>query len=193
MPVPCARCDTHLPQQELAGGDSVTCYYCGSSNQVRLFPALLSPLNVPVPTEGALEGEASCYDHPSKRAVASCHQCGRFVCRLCSVESGAEIWCPSCVAAGAGKARSANLDASRTLYDSTALILPLLSLVLYPFTLVAAPASLVLTAIRWNRPISLVRRNRWRFVAAILISVTEICLWTIGIYYLVSGRFRSQP
>ncbi len=192
MPVPCARCDTPLPKWELAAGDAAICTSCGSSNQVRVFPALLSQSHVPVRTEAALDGEAACYDHPSKRAVAACHQCGRFVCQLCSVESGNEVWCPSCVAAGAGKARSANLDASRTLYDSTALILPLLSLLLYPFTLIAAPASLVLSVMKWSRPLSLVRRNRWRFVAAVLISLTEICLWTVGIVYLISGRFRGS-
>ena len=191
MPFPCARCDTPLLRQELAAGDTAACPMCGASNQVRVFPALLAPAGVPVLTEAALDGEAACYDHPSKRAVAACHQCGRFVCQLCSVESGSEIWCPSCVAAGAGKARSANLDASRTLYDSAALILPLITLLLYPFTILAAPASLVLTAMKWNRPLSLVRRNRWRFVAAVLISLTEICLWTLGIVYLLSGRFRE--
>ena len=180
-----------LPKWELAAGDIATCTSCGSANRVAVFPAILAPPPAPARAEVALDGEAACYDHPSKRAVAACHQCGRFVCQLCSVESGSEIWCPSCVAAGAGKAKSANLDTSRILYDSTALILPLVSLLVYPFTLIAAPASLVLSALTWSRPLSLVRRNRWRFVAAILISVTEICLWTLGIVYLVSGRFRG--
>jgi len=180
-----------LPKWELATGDVAVCTACGSSNQVRVFPAIVAPAQGPARAEVALDGEAACYDHPSKRAVAACEQCGRFVCQLCSVESGSAIWCPSCVAAGAGKAKSANLDTGRTLYDSTALILPLISLVLYPFTIVAAPASLVLSAMTWSRPISLVRRNRWRFVAAILISLVEIGLWTLVIVYLVSGRFRG--
>jgi len=77
------------------------------------------------------------------------------------------------------------------LYDSMALILPLVSLLVYPLTLIAAPASLVLSTVAWSRPLSLVRPNRWRFVAAILISLTEICLWTLGIVYLLSGRFRE--
>jgi len=180
-----------LPKWELAAGDVAICTSCDSANRVRVFPAILAPPQASARAEVALDGEGTCYDHPSKRAVAACHQCGRFVCRLCSVESGSEIWCPSCVAAGAGKAKSANLDTARTLYDSTALILPLISLLLYPFTLIAAPASLVLSAMTWSRPLSLVRRNRWRFVAAILISLTEICLWTLVIVYLVSGRFRG--
>ena len=35
-----------------------------------------------------------------------------------------------------------------------------------PDQILAAPASPVLTAMKWNRPLSLVRRNRRRFVAA---------------------------
>lgn len=175
-----------LPKWELASGGTAVCTMCGWSNRVHVFPAVLAPPAAPVPTEAALDGEAACYDHPSKRAVAACQQCGRFVCQLCSVASGKEVWCPSCVAAGAGKAKAANLDTGRTLYDSTALILPLASMALWPFTLVAAPASLVLTAMRWNRPLSLVRRNRWRFVAAVLVSIAEIVLWTLGIVYVAT-------
>jgi len=43
----------------------------------------------------------------------------------------------------------------------------------------------------WSRPLSLVRRNRWRFVAAILISLTEICMWILVIVYLASARFQG--
>jgi len=180
-----------LPKWELGAGDVATCTSCGSANRVAAFPAILAPHSAPAHAEAALDGEAACYDHPSKRAVAACHQCGRFVCRLCSIDSGIETWCPSCVAAGAGRAQSANLETSRMLYDSMALILPLVSLLVYPLTLIAAPASLVLSTVAWSRPLSLVRPNRWRFVAAILISLTEICLWTLGIVYLLSGRFRE--
>src|ERR1700694_626841 len=176
MPVPCARCDMPLPKWELATGGAAVCTMCGSHNRVQIFPAALSSNAEAVRTEAALEGEATCFDHPSKRAVAACNQCGRFVCQLCSVEFGKEVWCPSCVAAGAGKARPAKAETSRTLYDSIALITPLAAVLLYPFMIVAAPASLVLTVMKWKQPISLVRRNRWRFVAAILISVAELGL-----------------
>ena len=60
-----------------------------------------------------------------------------------------------------------------------------------PDQILAVPASLVLTAMKWSRPLSLVPRNRWRFVTAALISLTEICLWTLGVVYLLSGRFRE--
>jgi hypothetical protein len=178
-----------MPEWELAG-DSAVCTGCGRRNRARVFPALLAGAPAPAAGAAALEGEAACYDHPSKRAVAACQQCGRFVCALCAVDSNGETWCPSCVAAGAGRARTVNQETARTLYDSIALVLPLWSLLLYPFTLVAAPASLVLTGMRWARPLSIVRANRWRFVAAILISITEIAAWTLLFVYLLAGRMR---
>jgi len=176
-----------LPKWELAVGEAAVCTQCSSRNVVKAFPAVLATA-LALPAEVAIEGEAACFDHSARRAVAACHQCGRYVCQLCAVEFGGQTWCPSCVTAGAGKARSANLEASRNLFDSTALILPLVSLLLYPFTLVAAPASLVLSAMKWSQPLSLVRRSRWRFVAAILISVSEIAGWALLIAFLVSGR-----
>ena len=78
---------------------------------------------------------------------------------------GRGVYCPSCVAAGAGQARAANVDAPRTLYDSIALTLPLASLILmWPLTIAAAPAALVISISKWKQPLSLVRRSRWRFV-----------------------------
>lgn len=188
MPAPCARCDMPLPTWELANNQVAVCTMCGAANRVKVFPAAFAVMNVAHQPEAAIEGEGTCFDHPSKRAVAACHQCGRYVCQLCSVEFGDQTWCPSCVAAGAGQAKSAKGETSRTLFDSTALILPLVSLLIYPLTILFAPASLVLSIMKWSQPLSLVRRNRWRFLAAILISVAEIAGWTFVIIYLASGR-----
>jgi B-box zinc finger protein len=185
MPLSCARCERPLPTWQPANAGAVVCAECGSGNQVRVFPALLRPAGESRP-EAAIEGEAACFDHPNKRAVAACSQCGRFLCRLCSVTFGEETWCPSCVALGAGKAKPARLDTSCNLYDSMALIVPLVSLVLWPLTIVAAPASLVLALMKWREPLSLVRWNRWRMVAAIAVSLVMIGLWGWGILYLVT-------
>src|SRR5260370_38211351 len=114
MPAPCARCDMPPPKWGLAVGDVAACTSCGSENRVRVFPAILAPPPAPASDEVALDGEAACYDHPSKRAVAACHQCGRFVCQLCSVESGAGVWGPACLPAGAGKAKPAHFGATGT-------------------------------------------------------------------------------
>ena len=137
-----------------------------------------------------MEGDAACFDHPLKRAVAACRQCGRFVCPLCAVALGDATWCPSCVAAGAGQARAANLESSRTLYDTVALATPLLSLLMWPFTVITGPGAIVFSIVKWRAPLSVVRRSRWRFVVAILIGLAEITAWIWGIAYFM---LRGSP
>ena len=180
-----------LSKWEYGTAGTARCMLCGADNSVYAFPAILAAAAATRP-ESAMEGEAACFDHPNKRAAAACSQCGRYVCGLCSVEFGPEIWCPSCVATRAGGARAANLDTSRTLFDSVALTLPLVTLLMWPFTIVAAPASLVIGIAKWRYPLSLVRRNRWRLVVAMMISVAEIVAWVWGIaYYLTRPVIRG--
>lgn len=175
-----------LPKWELANGGEAVCTLCGSQNSARVFPAAFAERQSPALPEGAAEGEAACFDHPGKKAVAACRQCGRFVCQLCAVEFRDETWCPSCVAAGAGKARAASTEEARTLYDSMVLTLPLASLILWPFTIIAGPAAVALTVMKWRAPLSVVRRWRWRFVAGAALGLIEAGLWGWGIVYLVT-------
>ncbi|MEI9970976.1 MAG: B-box zinc finger protein [Ignavibacteriota bacterium] len=150
---------------------------------MRVFPALFAAPGAPALPETALDGEAACFDHPSKRAVAACHQCGRFVCQLCSVEFGGQIWCPACVAAGKGRSKAVYLEPSRTLFDSIAITLPLASLIFWPMTLLTGPGTVIFSLMTWKRPLSLVRRSRWRFVLAIAIGLTEMLAWLWLVVY----------
>jgi hypothetical protein len=181
-----------LPRWEPAEGEIATCTNCGTGNRVHVFPAAFGS-EAPSRPEAALEGEAACFDHPGKRAVAACSQCGRFVCRLCSVEFGSETWCPSCVAAGAGRAKEIKAVTSRNLYDSMVLLLPLATLLIWPLTILAAPAAVVLGITRWREPISLVRRNRWRMVLGMSIATLEIAAWVWGILYLIASIKARLP
>jgi hypothetical protein len=180
-----------LPRWGLDTNIETACPTCGSENMVRAFPAMFAERVAAAP-EAALTGEAACYDHPGKRAVAVCQQCGRFVCQLCSVELGGVICCPSCVAAGAGQARAANADAQRTLYDSIVLTLPLVSLLFWPVTIATAPAAIVISISKWKQPLSLVRRSRWRFVAAIAVSLTMLAGWVLVVAAIVVAIRRSR-
>ena len=189
MPIPCARCSMPLPDRALGAGSAVGCTLCGAENQVRVFPAALRA-PAPVRVETALEGEAACFDHPGKRAVAACNHCGRFVCDLCSVAFGNETWCPSCVTAKSSGAGGVKLEISRTLYDSIALSAPLLSFLMWPVMVITAPGTVVFSILKWRQPLSLVRRNRWRFVMAILLGLVETGAWAVGIVYLL---LRSRP
>jgi hypothetical protein len=181
-----------LPKWELVNGDAATCPACSSRNTVRLFPAALAERPA-AQAEAASAGEAACFDHPGKRAVSACQQCGRFVCQLCAVEFGAGVWCPSCVAGSSGKARSVNSDTSRTLYDTWALTIPFALMVIWPFTILSAPAVLALGIMKWKQPISLVRRNRWRFVVGMLAALAQGGLWIWFIWYVVAkGRSVAE-
>ncbi len=184
MPVPCARCQMPLPEWELASLRVVDCTSCGAANEAHVFPAALRA-GALIQTEAAQEGEAACFDHPEKRAVAACQQCGRFVCQLCAVDFSGATWCPSCVAAGAGAARRANPEASRTLFDSIALITPLASLLVWPFTIITGPAAIVFSILKWGAPLSVVRRLRWRFVAAMLVGLGETAGWIWFVLYVL--------
>jgi hypothetical protein len=180
-----------LPKWELLNGDTATCTSCSSRNTVRLFPAALA-LGATARAETALVGEAACFDHPGKRAVSACQQCGRFVCQLCAVEFGAGVWCPSCVANSSGKARQANADTARMLYDTWALFIPFGLLVIWPLTILSAPAVGALAIMKWKQPISLVRRNRWRFGVGLAAAVVQGGLWLWLVWYLVA-QARMGP
>ena len=189
MPVPCARCSMPLPKWELMNGGAATCTSCNSRNTVRVYPAALAQ-SAATHAESALEGEAACFDHPGKRAISACQKCGRFVCQLCAVEFGSAIWCPSCIAGSAGQERSANPDTSRMLYDTWALAIPFGLLIIWPLTLLSAPAVVALAIMKWKSPRSLVRRNRWRFAVGLVAGVLQGMAWLWGVVYFIA-KVRS--
>lgn len=191
MPIPCARCSTPLPNWELAAGDRATCTSCLSANTVRVFPALFVR-RAAAQADAASEGEATCFDHPGKKAVASCQQCGRFVCQLCAIDFGGAVRCPSCMANAPVPLQAGGDVSRRILYDSIALTLPLSSLIIYPLNIFAAPAALVLSIWKWRQPLSLVRHSRWRFVLAILISLAEVIGWITILAIFIRGMMMFQ-
>ena len=135
-----------------------------------------------------VEGEASCYEHRSKRAVALCSHCGRFLCGLCEVEVGGSVWCPECLGASGSRPKLAALETSRTLYDSIALTLATWPLFIFFYASVfTAPAALYVAIRYWNAPSSLVPRKRWRQIAAILIAGAQLFLFAAAIVALVIG------
>src|SRR5947208_9604326 len=129
MPIPCARCQMPLTKWDSTETRGATCTLCASANTVAAFPAMLRT-SEPAVAEPAQEGEAACFDHAANRATAACSQCGRYLCGICTVMMGGEIWCPACMAAGAGLngTPTPRFETSRTLFDSLALTLPLASL-----------------------------------------------------------------
>lgn len=172
------------------------CPSCNSDLVIRAFPALLARRSsVDVAALRIEGGEASCYNHPSKRAASACSQCGRFLCALCVVEFDGAAWCPDCLAAGSARRKVANLETHRTLYDSIALALAVWpGILVYP-PLITGPLTIYLSIRYWKSPSSIIPRNKWRFVVAIMLAVAELAflVLVIAIFISAARKLQSQP
>ncbi len=182
----CTRCGTVLA--ELAGPTSgaLVCGTCGAGLHVAAFPALFRPLVAGQPGQAiVLEGEASCFYHPQKRAVVPCQTCGRFLCALCDVELNGQHLCPACLESGQAKGRLTELQKRYTLYDSVALTLAIAPLLFWPLTCLSAPAALYVAVRHWKTPLSILPRTKIRYLLAIVLATVTLVGWGLIIYALV--------
>jgi hypothetical protein len=153
------------------------CPGCNSDLEIHVFPALLAPRAAIAPADLAIsEGQASCYNHATKRAVASCQHCGRFLCALCQIEIDGGVWCPACLEAGVKQRKLAAVENHRTLYDSIALATAAIPAILIYPSIIGAPLALFISLRYWKHPSSLVPRHKWRLVAAIVLALFELLL-----------------
>src|SRR6266436_3836534 len=179
-PVTCSKCHLPLPETAINTGDFIQCPFCSVPLQTDVFPAFFKPIQTGSAGETILvEGEASCFYHPSKRASIPCASCGRFLCALCDVELNGQHICPVCLESGQKKGKLTELENKRTLYDSAALSLTILPLLMWPLTLLTAPAAVVLAIYAWNKPSSIVGRTRARIYLAILFGLLEVGGWVV--------------
>jgi hypothetical protein len=184
----CASCSAPIPPSLFNQTELAPCSLCGSPLQAEVFPAFFRP-----PAQGrdgdplVVDGEASCFYHPQKKARLPCEGCGRFLCALCDCELQGRHYCPGCLETGKQKGKIKNLENQRTLYDNIAL-----ALVIYPmvllfgiyFAFITAPIALY-TAIRhWNSPGSIVRPGKTRLVLAIILGVLELTGWVAFVYFI---------
>ncbi|MEO8429111.1 MAG: hypothetical protein ABI651_18625, partial [Verrucomicrobiota bacterium] len=132
------------------------------------------------------ESEAGCFYHPQKRAIIPCHACGRFLCGLCDVELQGQHLCPVCLESGSRKGKLTSLEHHRILYDSAALSVAILPILVWPLTVFTGPMAMFMGFRYWNAPSSVVPRTKIRLVLAILIGLIQIVLWGVLIYNLAT-------
>ena len=113
-----------------------------------------------------------------------CDGCGRFLCALCDLELDGRHLCPACLQSAKKKGGIPQLDNRRTIYDSAALSLGLLPLILWPLTLVTAPAAIWLAILSFFRPSSVVPRTRIRAYLALVVGLLELTGWGFIFYGL---------
>jgi hypothetical protein len=149
------------------------------------------------------EGEASCFHHAGKRAATACSQCGRFLCALCAVDLNGVSFCPSCVESGASQKKIRNLENRRTLWDSIALGAAagpiVFAIPMIYFWFLTGPLALFVGIRYWNAPSSIVPRNKWRFILAIVLSLAQLVGFAFLLFAVVlavrtnPGLLRPRP
>jgi hypothetical protein len=165
------------------------CPGCTRQFAAAVFPAFIRPaVTAAQPEKLVVEGEASCFYHPDKRASVPCTSCGRFLCALCDIVVGERHLCPACVETGRTKGRFLEFETSRTLWDTAALTIAVLPTILcFYISLFTAPTAIVVAVMGWKKPSSIIPRNRWRLWVAIVLGVLQIAAWVIGGIYLVQS------
>jgi hypothetical protein len=175
--IACPNCNSPLPETFSAHPHVENdCPQCGTNLAVTLFPALFRPAaKIDPQSLVTTEGDATCFEHANKRAVAVCNKCGRFLCALCEVELAGKVWCPSCLIPANTAGPIQALEKRRTLFDSIALALATLPALLFFYpSLFTAPVILYLGIRYWKKPSSIIPRGKWRFIVALLIATLEL-------------------
>lgn len=174
----CKTCESAISVSLINSEDLLPCPTCGSSFQIRVYPALFEdPKAGQAPEQVVLDHESSCYYHEDKRATVPCDSCGRFLCALCDIEMHDEHLCPKCMQKGLTKDSVTSLESDYTCYDSLAFALATIPILVWPFTFFTAPLSIYLAIRYWNTPMSVLPRVRWRPVLAVVLSAAQIGLW----------------
>ncbi|MGC2422039.1 MAG: hypothetical protein WA405_10360 [Candidatus Acidiferrales bacterium] len=161
--VACPECVGNVPPRETQTGWQ-SCPYCEKRLQIRAWPVVRSGANA----TAAMPDQATCFFHPDKAFQACCQRCGRFVCALCDLQLGAEHVCPTCFERGrtdtavdGAKAEWRHRD---VLYDSIALSLGWLWILVWPLIVAALPGAIFLHVKYRKAPhLYLIPRSGWRF------------------------------
>jgi hypothetical protein len=181
----CPKCNGPLIESVFNQPELTPCPNCAIPLQVEIFPALFRSAPTGRDGETALvETESTCFYHPQKKALLPCEECGRFLCALCDCELHGKHYCPACLEVGRTKRKIKSLETERTLYDSLALSLAIIPLLIFYLTFVTAPAALYIAVRYWNAPRSIVHRSKIRLVIAILLASLQIIGWGIAIYFI---------
>ncbi len=162
----------------------MACPSCASELRVEVYPALFRE-EVSTPAAPIMmEGEASCFYHPEKKAAVVCDGCGRFLCTLCDVDLDGQHLCPACLQAGQTKGKIAKLQNSRTRHDRIALSIAILPLIIFWLTIITAPIALYYAIRHWNSPTTIVPNwRRSNMIFAIVFASLEVAGWIALITY----------
>jgi hypothetical protein len=189
-PVVCPECSAPVPVAYFNAPVFGPCPACNVSILVRVFPALLRPVQQGTSGERITDaGQAACFYHPHKTAHVPCDACGRFICALCDVELHGQHLCPACIESGRRKGSLTTLESRRVLWDNIALsvaVLPIATVFFWWMSIVTAPAAILLAVIGWRKAGSVAPRGKWRFIVTLIFSLLVLGGWGVFFYFIAT-------
>ena len=188
--ITCPKCGVPFPATAGELTFLQQCPVCARATRVYLFPAFARPAATGAAAQRAvIDGEATCFYHPQKRAHILCDNCGRFLCAMCDLDVYDAHLCPQCLQAGADKGRVKSLERSRVRYDQIVSSLLILPLVLCWFVLpVTSLVALGLVGWKWRAPGSLVDNTRVRFIIYSVVAILELVGSSLMWWFMVSSN-----
>lgn len=189
--VVCGACSGRIPPANWNQETSIPCPMCAREVEVTVFPVALHPPRPVLPERVMTGEEASCYNHAANRAVADCDACGRFLCALCDLDTGGRHLCPACF-----ERQEAPALHERVNYDTIALALVTLPMLLCWLPVVTTPAALFFAFKFWSAPSPVFPRSRWRLWLTVFIAAVQLALVIWIFAYLIpftQGRGRAIP
>ena len=147
-------------------------------HDIRLFPALIRSKEV-IKQESVLEeGQSTCFFHPKVSATAICVVSGRMICDLCTTEFEGKTVSFEALQTLVGNKGSSKRSNVLTNWDSIALALAVLPMLMWFFTIITAPVALGICIFKWRHgPTGVFRRRRWRYIIAGLLAFAQIVFW----------------
>lgn len=180
--VVCGGCSMPIPPSNWNQDSPVPCPACSREVEVTVFPVALQPPKPALPERVETGEEASCYNHASNRALAACDACGRFLCALCDIDTARGHICPACF-----ERQETPALHERVNYDSVALALVTLPMLLCWLPVITTPAALFFALKFWNAPSPVFPRSRWRLWVTVLIAILQVGL--VGWFFVaVAGK-----
>jgi len=132
-----------------------------------------------------VDKEAGCFYHPRKKAVVPCATCVRFRCPRGDFRFIDKHLSPGGFEKGKTPRKIKNLENHRTCYDTVALLVATVSILIYWFTIFTAPIVIYLTVRHWKSPSSVIPRTKIRFILASIIAGVQIAGWILFFSKLV--------
>jgi hypothetical protein len=184
----CTDCRLDVSEIALNSSASQTCQHCDRTVSVYVFPAMARDMKGAISQDQpVIASESSCFYHPQKTAAVICDTCGRFLCGLCDVDTHGGHLCTACLEIAAADEENPTTPVRYVHYDSIALLVVVVGILFWFISFITAFVSLYFVVRYWRKPLSVLPRNRWRFVVAALLSLATLGMWGTLVVTLIAG------